>query len=135
MHASPTSSSGSGFKTPSSSSSESKFKKRRYYPLPRCLSWQVVVQKQQAYRQAILQILQATVTDVNKRNPPSLSPLKLDECNVWMIGNGDFHYARDKHSFIEYHNINATVAGMKVIGFGTIKLDYGAIRRKWRKEN
>ncbi|KAH0563463.1 hypothetical protein GP486_001963 [Trichoglossum hirsutum] len=148
MHASPTSSSwGSGFKTPSSSSSESgfktpsssssesgletpsssssesKLKKRRYYLLPRWLSWPVVIQKQQAYQQAILQTPQATVTDVYKRNPPSLSLPKMNECNVWMIGNGDFHYTRDKKSFIKYHEINATAAGMEVIGFGTIKLD------------
>jgi hypothetical protein len=66
-------------------------------------------------------------------NPPSPSSPKPDKCNVWIINNGDFHYAIDKDSFIDYQSINATAAGMEVIGYGTIELDVWRSPEKRKK--
>lgn len=43
-------------------------------------------------------------------------------CYDWLVVSGDAHYARDRSAFKTYHQIEATVGGVKVIGIGTVEL-------------
>jgi hypothetical protein len=53
-----------------------------------------------------------------KSNPP----LRRRRCWDWIVVGGDYHYAKNRSSFKEYHRIKAKIGLTRVIGIGTIEL-------------
>jgi hypothetical protein len=53
-----------------------------------------------------------------KSNPPP----RRRRCWDWIIVGGDYHYAKNRSSFKEYHRIKAKVGLTRVIGIGKIEL-------------
>lgn len=53
-----------------------------------------------------------------KSNPPP----RRRRCWDWIIVGGDYHYAKNRSSFKEYHRIKAKVGLTRVIGIGMIEL-------------
>jgi len=51
-------------------------------------------------------------------NPPP----QRRRCWDWIVVGGDYHYAKNRSSFKEYHRIKAKVGLTRVIGIGTIEI-------------
>jgi len=49
-------------------------------------------------------------------------PPRRRRCWDWIVVGGDYHYAKNRSSFKEYHRIKAKVGLTRVIGIGTIEI-------------
>ncbi|KAE9364389.1 hypothetical protein N431DRAFT_431266 [Stipitochalara longipes BDJ] len=54
-----------------------------------------------------------------KSNSP---PHRRRRCWDWIVVGGDYHYAKNRSSFKEYHRIKAKIGLTRVIGIGTIEI-------------